>query len=240
LWRIELAQPALSFLGLALLACGLAPSVARAQVSASLSVLSDYRIRGVSITGRRPALSLSVADDLANGVYFGGSVIGQEGPEHSPHRVGHMEYMGYAFRKDDLAWEVGADNQDISVYTQPTKLRLKYSEAYVGVSSEALNARVYYSPNYLRSGLNVAYAEVNGMVRPADAWKLTAHVGFFKPISGTEGTGVRRDRVDLRFDVVRRLGPAELTLGWATASPAPLPDPRRGGSGLIASATVFF
>lgn len=238
--RIELAQPALSFLGIALLAWGLVPAVARAQVSTSLSVLSDYRIRGVSVSARRPALSLSVADDLSNGVYFGGSFIGQEGPEHSPHKVGHMEYVGYAMRKDGLAWEVGADNQDLSVYTQPTKVHLKYSEAYVGVSGEALSARVYYSPNYLRSGLNVAYAEVNGVVRPADAWRVTGHVGFFQPVSGNKGTGVRRERVDLRVDVVRRLGPAELALGWAMASPAPLPDRRRGESGLIASATVFF
>jgi hypothetical protein len=217
------------------------PAAAAAQVSTSLSLLSDYRIRGVSVSERRPALSLSISDDLSNGIYLGGSVLGQEGPEHSPHRVGHLEYLGYAMRTTSgLAWEVGADNQDLSIYTQPRKLHLKYSEAYVGLSNENFSTRVYYSPNYLRSGLNVAYAEINGVLRPADDWRFTTHLGLFKPLSGTRGTGVRRDRIDVRFDLVRRLGPTELALGWATAAPAPLPDKRRGGSGLVASATVYF
>lgn len=204
-------------------------------------MLSDYRIRGVSVSERRPAASLSLADDLANGVYFGATVMGQQGPDSGVRNVGHMEYVGYAARRaDGLAWEVGADNQDISVYAQPKKLRLKYSEAYVGLSNGTVSTRVYYSPNYLHSGLSVAYGEVNGVLRPAENWRLNAHLGLFEPLAGTRGTTVRRDRLDLRLDVARRFGPAELAVGWTTTAPAPLPEPRRGGSGLVASATIFF
>ena len=218
---------------------GLAGS-ATAQVAASLSIASDYRLRGVSLSDRNPVLALSVSDDLANGVYLGGSAIGAAPSGDGARLVGNMEYAGYAARLENgLTWDVGLDNQVFRVPT-PTPLRLSYSEAHVGLSNGDVSARLYYSPNYLRPGLSIAYLEVGGVLRPTDDWRVAAHLGFFKPLAGTGGTTVRRERTDVRLDIVRRFRSGELGLGWAAASPAALPAPARSRGAFVLSATASF
>jgi hypothetical protein len=213
---------------------------ARAQIAASLALQSDYRVRGVSMSDRQPALSLSVADDLANGVYAGGSAIVEKTSQGGLESLGHIEYLGFAARNGGgLGWDVGADNQDLTIRTaQP--FRLRYSEAYFGVSTEDLSARISYSPNYLRPGLSIAYLEVNGAIHPSDDWRLSAHVGVFRPLAGSEGTTIRRTRYDARFDVVRIYRSVELDLAWVAATPSALPEPRRSHGALVAGATVSF
>ncbi len=65
--------------GLAQLALGLALSLARpahAQFSGAVSLQSDYRYRGISLTERQPVVSLDLAYDHASGAYAGASAIG--------------------------------------------------------------------------------------------------------------------------------------------------------------------
>jgi hypothetical protein len=213
---------------------------AHAQLSGSLSLQNDYRIRGASISDKRPTLALTVSDDLADGIYFGASVVvgdtGQEGPQV----LGHTEYLGYAHRNTSgLTWEVGADNVDFEIYPAPT-YHLSYSEAYVGLSNGTLSSRLYISPNYLQEGLTVAYLDLNAVVRPADDWRLSGHLGYFAPLAGNAGTPVRKDRTDVRLDVVRRIGPAEVNLGWTNAFPEAFAAPWRSSGGVLAGVSVFF
>jgi hypothetical protein len=213
---------------------------AQAEIAASLSLQSDYRLRGVSISDRRPVLGLNLADDFANGLYVGGSAIAQETPGGQAGRLGHTEYVGYAARRPGgLSWDVGADNQDFTVLTRQP-LRLRYSEVYVGVSKDDLSGRIYYSPNYLKPGLSVVYAELNRAIRPNDDWRLSGHLGVFQPLGGNAGTTVRRTRYDARFDVVRLFKSVEFDVGWAVASPPAAPEPRRSHGALIGGLTVFF
>jgi uncharacterized protein (TIGR02001 family) len=213
---------------------------AQAQFAGSLSLQSDYRQRGVSLSDLRPALGLTLADDFASGVYLGASTVAQDAARGGPRLLGHMEYLGYAARRGDgVTWDVGVDNQDLSVHGQ-TRIRARYSEAYFGVSNGDLGARLYLSPNYLRSGLSIAYLDLNGAYRPSTDWRLAAHLGVFEPLAGTAGTTVRRTRYDVRFDAVRRLGRAELDLGWTTAFPAALPETGRSRPAIVVGATAFF
>lgn len=201
---------------------------------------SDYRLRGVSVSDLRPTLGLTLGDDFANGVFLGGSVIGQDTTHDGPRMLGHMEYLGFAARRSDgVAWDVGVDNQDLSVHTRPS-IRVRYSEVYFGVSNGDISSRLYVSPNYLRPGLSAAYLELNRVWRFERDWRLAGHLGVFQPLAGTSGTTVRRTRLDARFDLVRRLGAAELNLGVTAASPAALPEPRRSRPGLVLGATAFF
>lgn len=213
---------------------------AHAQLSGSLSLQNDYRIRGASVSDKRPTLSLTVSDDLANGIYFGASVVVGDTTTEGAQILGHTEYLGYAHRNlNGLTWEVGADNVDFEIYPAPN-FHLTYSEGYVGLSNGTFSSRLYISPNYLQEGLTTAYAEVNAVARPNDDWRLSAHVGYFAPIAGNSGTPVRKDRADVRFDVVRRFGPAEFNLGWTSAFPAAFPAPWRSGAGVLAGVAVYF
>jgi hypothetical protein len=215
-------------------------SPAHAQLSGSVSLQNDYRIRGASVSEKRPTVSLTVSDDLSDGVYFGASVVVGDTRDEGAQVLGHTEYLGYAHRNlSGLTWEVGADNVDFELYPAPN-FHLSYSEAYVGLSKGAFTSRLYISPNYLQEGLTVAYLDLNAVVRPSDDWRLTGHLGYFEPIAGNARTAVRKDRWDVRFDVVRRIGPAEVNLGWTNAFPAAFPARWRSGAGVLAGISVFF
>ena len=212
---------------------------AKAQVSAGLAVTTDYRVRGVSLSDRRPAMTLSLSDDFANGVYAGAVAVAQDAPPSHMRFLGHQEYLGYARRMDDgLTWEVGADNQHYVGYG-PTPLRLNYTEAYAGLSGRNLSARLYYSPNYNGSDHHIAYFETNAVVRPADGWRITGHAGVFQPLNDWPFVK-RRPRYDGRIEVIRTFGRAEVSLGWAGATPSVGPDPKRSRGALMVGASVYF
>lgn len=236
----EAGRALLCVLGAAVAAgTGLA-SPAHAQLSGSLSLQNDYRIRGASISELRPTLGLTVSEDLANGVYFGATLVVGDTREEGAELLGHTEYLGYAHHNlNGLTWEVGVDNVDFEIYPTPN-FHLTYSEAYVGLSDGTFSSRLYVSPNYLQEGLTVAYAEVNAVMRPNDDWRLSAHLGYFVPLGGNAGTPVRKDRADVRFDIVRRFGPAEFNLGWTSAFPGAFPAPWRSSGGVLAGVAVYF
>ncbi|MFL5298611.1 MAG: TorF family putative porin [Phenylobacterium sp.] len=224
--------------GLAMAACGVAGSAA-AQVSASASVASDYRLRGVSLSDLRPAASVSLSDDLANGIYFGGSALGQDTKQEGAQALGHVEYLGYAGRlAGGAAWDVGVSHQRYSLYSAGPS-RLSYSEAYVGLSKGALSTRLSYSPDYNGQHHNVAYLEVNGTVRPAPDWRVAAHLGVFRALNRWPFVTLR-PRYDTRLDVVRRLGPVELDVGWAAATSGFRAEPKRARGGLVVGLTAYF
>jgi uncharacterized protein (TIGR02001 family) len=229
---------ALAFAGIAggLLA---QPEPARAQVAVAATVMSDYRLRGVSLSDRRPALTLGLSDDLSNGVYFGATAILQDAAGPHGHFLGHQEYLGYAQRLDNgMTWEAGLDNQHYEAYG-PTPLRQTYTEAYFGLAAGRISTRLYYSPNYNGSNHSTAYFEANTAFRPADGWRITGHAGIFQALN-TWKFSPRKPRYDGRIDVIRRIGPAELSVGWAGASPPLGANGKLSAGGVIVGAAVFF
>ncbi|HEY2357929.1 MAG TPA: TorF family putative porin [Phenylobacterium sp.] len=238
--RVEESAPCRLIGGLIAAAALTLSGPASAQLAGNLALQSDFRLRGVSVSDLRPTLALTLGDDFANGVYLGGSAIGQDPSHGGPRMLGHMEYLGFAARRrNGVAWDVGVNNQDLSVHARPP-IRVRYSEAYFGVSDGDISGRLYISPNYMRPGVSVAYLELNRVWRVETDWRFAGHVGVFQPLTGTSGTTVRRTRLDGRFDVVRRLGPVELDLGLTAASPAAQPEPRRSRPGFVLAATAFF
>jgi uncharacterized protein (TIGR02001 family) len=219
----------------------IAPPDARAgegQLGGALSLDTDYRLRGVSLTDNRPAVALSLAYDHGSGAYAGVAVVAHDPSEGGARLLGHMEYAGYAVQgPGGYAWDVGVDNQDFVPYG-PQRLHLRYSEAYVGVSKGDLSARVYYSPNYLPNWGTTAYLDLNGVVRPADNWRLSGHAGALIPAGG--GDGPVRTRYDLRLGVARDFKAGEIRANFTTAWPTPNALSSRTGPALVVGASLFF
>jgi uncharacterized protein (TIGR02001 family) len=211
-------------------------SVARAQISASIGVQSDYRFRGISLSSRKPVASLSLAYDHPSGFYAGGSVIGED--QEGLRVLGTIEYAGYVTpRVKGWAADIGVNNQNLSQYAG-RRYPLNYSEAYVGVVGSHLSAHLYYSPNYFRTGINTLYADVDGSWKPAEHWRLFAHMGTTAPI-GTSPTP-RRQRFDLRAGAARQFGSLELQASVTATSPnPPLPSPQER-TALVLGANWFF
>ena len=180
---------------------------AQAQVGVSVSVASDLRFRGLSLTDGQPAITLGAAYDHASGFYVGGAAMAQNTYHDGLQLLGFKENLGFAFRQGrDLSWDIGVDNEDLSQYGAPRR-SLHYSEVYAGVSAHGVAAHLYYSPNYFRSGYSTLYAELSGAMRPADDWRLFGSVGALSYTSSPPGQGgqaTRYDALELVVDPTRR------------------------------------
>ena len=218
------------------LALGLAQP-ARAQIAAALGLQSDYRYRGISLSSGRPAATFDLSYDHKSGIYAGGSAVvtDHDGELKS---VGFIEYLGYATpRYGGVSWDFGIDNQDLAYYYGDRRIPMKYSEAYVGVVGDLLSVHLHYSPNYLRPGYGSLYAEADGSVKPAENWRLFAHLGTTAPVGDVEG---RRQRWDARMGVARTLGPIELQASVVAVTPDPPSLTPQGRTTLVVGANWFF
>jgi uncharacterized protein (TIGR02001 family) len=218
---------------------------ARAQITAGASLESDYRFRGISLSGERPVLTLSLGYDHASGLYVGGSAVLEDTPHDGVQLLGQAAYLGYATPKGlGPSWDVGVSHQTFTQYPRAeyagAQYTLRYTEAYVGVITDHISAHLYYSPSYLRPGASTVYADLSGAVRPAQQWRLFGHVGALTPLNQFGGQAPRRERYDLRVGVARQFAGGELHLAWTTTSPGPPVQLSQNGSALVLGAAYFF
>jgi len=210
---------------------------AKAQISATLGLQSDYRYRGISLSSGHPAATFDLSYDHKSGFYAGGSTIATD-DAGQVRSLGFIEYVGYATpRRGGVSWDFGVDNQDLAYYSAGRRIPLRYAEAYVGVVGDVLSAHLHYSPNYLRPGYGSLYAEVDGSVKPAENWRLFAHLGAATPVGDTEG---RRQRWDARVGVARQLGPFELQASVVATTPDPPGLTPHNRTALVVGANWFF
>ena len=210
----------------AALAC--TSTVAQAQLGASITAVSDYRFRGVSLSERQPALQLGLNYDANGGTYAGASVT----------RVAlsrdqrYTELVGYAGRVVESGfgpgWEIGAVASHFSGDSS-----YDFIEIYTGLVAERWNTRLYLSPDYFGRGVATAYLEWNGQWPLGADARLLGHAGVLVGHGGTDGNDSHQARLDTRLGVGISRGGADLQLAWVAASRGgPYPavyDTRRNG-----------
>ncbi|MGB6451268.1 MAG: TorF family putative porin [Steroidobacteraceae bacterium] len=237
-WRLCLIAAALSA-GVA------APMIARAQLAASATVESEYRIRGVALSDGEPDLRLGLSYDHPSGAYAGATLIGGETGSDGSHLLGYVAYAGFAVRSESgLIWDIGTTTSQINLYlpiypaaysVQPLgyggiearnastastfHYRADYSELYGGLSWRATSVHLYISPEYLGQTMRTAYLDVTETVRPMTHVRLFAHVGALTPLAGSAGPGSTRERYDLGAGAVWELHHGEVQLAWSGISP---------------------
>ena len=231
-------QAYLIALGVGLLA---AAAPARAQVSGSVTLASEYRLRGFSLTEGRPALITSLAVDDASGFYAGGTVIGHDPKGGGLRILGHTEYVGYArsLRDGGPALDVGFANVDMSLYGDP-KRPLEYRQLYVGLSQGPVSGRVSFSPDYPRHRVDTLYLDLNAAVRPVENWRLSGHVGVTERLGGSDAIDGKSPRYDLRLALARLIKNSEVQVAYTGLTPRPRPHNSRNESGVTVSASLFF
>jgi uncharacterized protein (TIGR02001 family) len=189
-------------------------SQAWAQASGSVSIVSDYRFRGVSLSDGRAEPQVHLGYDGKSGWYGGAFASGVvlAGDEDSNAQL--MAYGGYSRRHQSaFAWEVGATK---SVFTQAA--RYNYTEIFAGLSSEHISGRVYFSPDYFGAHARTLYAEVNGSYPVRERLQLLGHIGFLRLLSGAEksASGLT-NRFDMRAGVSASLGEWKIQIAWVAA-----------------------
>jgi uncharacterized protein (TIGR02001 family) len=225
---------------LACAAAGLLLScAARAQLSASVSVDSDYRVRGVSLSGSKPTVRLTANIDTASG-WYGGASATQAEVSQGDRYAQIVGYAGYAMPiAAGRALEFGASYSHFMSNRQ-----YDFAEAYAGLLSERWSLRLNYSPEYFGRPVQTAYLDASGHLPLTDIARLFGHIGLLAPVGGGDSaiTQANRSRADLRVGMGWALRELDLRIAWTAVSrggPFPaLYDQRR--SALLVSASYSF
>lgn len=159
--------------GLAALLLWSCSGAALAQVSVVASTVSDYRLRGVSLSDGNPAAQLSVAYDHPQG-WYAGLFASSATLRTAGDTAQLMGYAGYArLLAPGLSWEAGVSKsafRNAALYD--------YVETFVGLAGENLSGRLSYAPDYFGRGSHTVYGEANGNLALAEHLRLTGHLGL--------------------------------------------------------------
>jgi uncharacterized protein (TIGR02001 family) len=169
--------------GLAAAALSLTALAANAEITGTLSVVSDYNFRGISLSANDPALQGSLDYASENGFYAGAwaSTI-----DYGDDYDGNVEvdlYAGFAGEfAEDFGYDVG-----LVLYTYPdssgdrfdgTDEIHTYPEIYAGLSYKWIEVKQWYTNDYSGTGDDAYYTEGNATFELPANFGLTAHLGY--------------------------------------------------------------
>jgi uncharacterized protein (TIGR02001 family) len=172
-----------------LLSCALlvSASAARAQFSSTVTLVSDYEFRGVSLSQTDPALQASLDYAFANGLGVGAWASSLDYGEDYDGSLELDLYASYsADISDTAAWSVG-----LTAYTYPDShgqpatatraARLKiepYVEGYVDITTGSFNLAQWYTDDFAGLGVGELYTEFNFNHALPRGFKVMAHAGY--------------------------------------------------------------
>ena len=222
---------------LALLLLAVCPVPAFAQVSAAVSVESDYRLRGYSVSGERPVGVVRVGYDDASGAYADGSVAVVASRFDGLRVLGYEADAGFATQLGSL-WtiDLGVAREDLDP-AYPGSLSYRHTEAYVGARRGPFSAYVFASPSYGRSGSPSLYGQLDATVSPFAKWRLTAHAGLLKLLDTPPRYATH---YDWRLGVAREIGDFDLHVAVSGGGPPRRAYPAAAETKLTAGLTFGF
>ena len=192
---------------------------AAAQFSGSLSIRSEDRLRGHSVSEGRPTMALDLSYDHPSGFYLDVIVRGVLARHEAPRLLAAEENFGFAKQlRSNLSIDIGLTNSDYSKYYNGLRTA-HYQEYYVGIITKQLAAHIHYSPRYF--GLRVAtlYGDVDGAIPLNEKWRLTAHLGVMWQLSGDTPANIGRTHYDYRVGAAVRCGAVDLFAEWTGGGP---------------------
>jgi len=187
-------------------------AAAAAQFTGTVSLVSDYRFRGVSLSQEKPAAQAGIGYDHPSGWYAGvfGSTV--QLADASATTVQSVAYLGVVRSiGESLHWDVGA------VYTAFSATRdYNYGEIQTAIASATYSARVHYSPHYFGLAHGSFYAEINGTQALGNGFSLLGHVGVLVPLghANYRRPNTAQDPVDARVGLGIELSRFNIELAW--------------------------
>jgi uncharacterized protein (TIGR02001 family) len=177
---------------------------ATAEVGAAISVFSDARFRGYSLSSGQPVAILDLSYDDASGAYaaVSGSAVVRTS-EVEP--LGLQLNAGYARRLSSIGTlDVGIVHSEYSNYSTAIPGNSD-TELYVGLTRKHLSGRLYFSPHYFESGTWTLYGELDHSLDLAPTLNLNGHIGMLAPVRRLDGS-VARSAYDWRVRLNRQFG----------------------------------
>ena len=206
---------------LALLVLAAIPAPASAQVGAVVSLFSDSRFRGYSLSDGRPVGILDVSYDAPNGLYgaVSGSVVASRHDGLQPLRFALN--AGYARRfRSGLTADLGAVYSHYSEYSGLASGR-SYTEVYAGLAGKFVGGRLSVSPNYIGAARWTMHGAVNGHADLSSNWLVEGELGLLVPIGAHGYRWNSKPQLDARAGIARRIGRITLHAAITTRSGGP-------------------
>lgn len=155
-------------------------SPAAAQLGGVVSVFSDDRFRGYSLSGERPVAILDLSYDSPGGFYGAISASSVAARGESVRPLGLQLNAGYAKRLGRLTLDLGAIHSNYSRYSGLAGAS-EYSEVYAGLAARNVSTRLSLSPGYFKSGATL-HGEVNAHVGLSPKLNLVGDLGLLVPL----------------------------------------------------------
>ena len=203
--RIHPLVPGGAALRRAVFAFLLSSAGAHAQTSITVTIASEYSLRGLSFSHGQAVPILRIDHDTMNG-WYGGALASRVVLRGSVARVGLVGYGGYARRlASGLGWDAGLSR---TVFARDA--RYSYTEVYAGISADRASARLSLAPDNYGAG-RTAYLELNAVHPLGARLRLTGHAGLLHRFGETYRAA--RDRIDLRAAIGADVKDASVELG---------------------------
>ncbi|HZM34553.1 MAG TPA: TorF family putative porin [Burkholderiales bacterium] len=182
------------------------PMLASAQVTGNMSLVSDYRFRGLTQTFEEPALQGGFDYAHASGIYLGNwnSSISDTFYAGAPLEMDF--YGGYKGSYGDFGFDVGALYYYYPGSDAPSIGTIDNLEIYAGVSWKFLNLKYFYAVSDffgLPDSDGSDYIDLTGTWDVGNGWALVGHIGHQRVKNLTNG-----DYTDYKIGVTKDLG------GW--------------------------
>jgi len=195
---------------LVLLALGAAATNARAEVSSTITLASDYDFRGISQTARDPALQASLDWSTESGFYLGAWASNVDYGDGTESEL-ELDLLGGLSGNftDDFGYDIGLarynyfdDGDDID-----------FTEYYVGLSFKAASMKYWYASDFSNSGDSANYIELNVELPLPNDFTASLHVGR------SSGDHWGEDKyTDYAIGVSKTVGNFDLGLKWVDGS----------------------
>ncbi|HKX92930.1 MAG TPA: TorF family putative porin [Sphingomicrobium sp.] len=192
-------------------ACVAFAAPASAEVGAAVSVFTDSRFRGYSLSGGHPVASVDVSYDSRDGFYaaVSGSALVESGDVRA---LAVQLNGGYARRLSrQTAVDFGVVHSEYSRYSSASGS--SYTEIYAGVTRKYLTGRLYFSPHYFNSDTWTTYGELNADVPISRRLSFSGHAGLLVPLRTRDG-GETRASHDWRIGLNHQFGPVSAHAAW--------------------------
>jgi len=219
----------------------LSAAPASAEVGATLTLASQERFRGYSVSDGYPAATVSLSYDDASGPYVEGSVMVAGNVSDGAERSRFEANAGYALRVENGptldAGIVHAEYGGYRIYGH----QAVFTELYAGVIAGRVQAHIHYSPTYFQRGISTFYADVDGSTPLTSNIRLTGHVGMLFQMTGQHeqaGTTMKDWRFGVSTDV-KRLS-FELALASGSDKRSFYGVVKNGGTALLVSVSTAF
>ena len=180
-----------------------------------MSVFSDDRFRGYSLSDSRPVAIIDLSYDSSSGFYgaLSGSLVATSHDGLQP--LGIQLNGGYAKRvSPNLSLDFGVIHSEYSTYASGGDAQ-SYTEAYAGLTGKVLSGRVTVSPDYLQAGAWSAYGEIHATVPAGSRWRFSGHVGLLVPLRCRIDYERYRSEFDWRLGISRDFGPVTANVSWS-------------------------